>query len=186
VNRKTLFAALACALLVFSMLGCGTTNHLQSIQLSVSNTQPPSVAGNYVNIYGTDQPGRYYVWASYSNGKQVLLSGGVAYQISITPGSTYLSAGGYVPLTFDPNANPPQTIQLSSDGTVTAVSPYVCTWENFATTGTTPNFAYVGSYSVTATYQGLTTPPASLPVASDVVGVTSASNLSGLCNNPPK
>src|ERR1035437_352921 len=84
VNRKTLFAALACALLVFSMLGCGTTNHLQSIQLSVSNTQPPSVAGNYVNIYGTDQPGRYYVWASYSNGKQVLLSGGVAYQISIT------------------------------------------------------------------------------------------------------
>jgi hypothetical protein len=25
VNRTTLFAALACALLVFSMLGCGTT-----------------------------------------------------------------------------------------------------------------------------------------------------------------
>ncbi len=26
VNLKTLFAALACALLVFSMLGCGTSN----------------------------------------------------------------------------------------------------------------------------------------------------------------
>jgi hypothetical protein len=38
VNLKTLFAALACALLVFSMLGCGTTNHLQSVQLSTSNT----------------------------------------------------------------------------------------------------------------------------------------------------
>src|SRR6266481_10026422 len=38
VKRKTLFAALACALLAFSMLGCGTTNHLQSVQLSTSPT----------------------------------------------------------------------------------------------------------------------------------------------------
>src|ERR1035437_10662573 len=35
VNRQTLFSALACALLVFSM-GCGSTNNLQSIQLSAS------------------------------------------------------------------------------------------------------------------------------------------------------
>src|SRR5260370_34137616 len=34
VTLKILFAALACALLVFSMLGCGTTNHLQSITLT--------------------------------------------------------------------------------------------------------------------------------------------------------
>ncbi len=189
MNRKTLFSALAFALLMSSMLGCGATNHLQAIQLSNSNTAPGS---NYINIYGTDNPGHYYVWGSYSNGNTVLLQGdGIAYQISITPGSQFLDnfTDSYIPLTTaccDPNANPPETIQLSPDGLVTAVPPYICTWENFATgSTTTPSFAYVGSYTVTATYQGLTTPPASLPVASDVVGVTSTSNPSGLCNNPP-
>ena len=139
VNRKTLFAALACALLAFSMLGCGATNHLQSIQLSTSNTKPGTGVGTYINLYGADAPGQFFTWGNYSNGKQKLLYGdGVVYQISITPGSYVLYQGGYIPLTtqyYDPNANPPQVIQLSPSGVVTAVTPFICTWENFATTG---------------------------------------------------
>jgi hypothetical protein len=47
VNLKTLFAALACALLVFSMLGCGTTKHLQSITLA-----PASGGSGLFNVKG--------------------------------------------------------------------------------------------------------------------------------------
>jgi len=88
VNRKTLFAALACALLVFSMLGCGTSNKLQSIQLSTSNTQPGTGVGTYINLYGTNAPGQFFTWGTYSNGSQKLLGGsGLSYHIAITPGS---------------------------------------------------------------------------------------------------
>src|ERR1700686_4607673 len=54
VNLKTLFAALACALLVFSMLGCGTTNHLQSITLGASliNGVPPSGQAGFFTLQG--------------------------------------------------------------------------------------------------------------------------------------
>ena len=191
MTRKTLFAALACALLVLSMLGCGTTNKLQSIQLSVSNTVPGTGVGTYINLYGADAPGQFFAWGNYSNGTQKLLGGsGLSYQISITPGSLYLSdatpPGTYSALMFDPNANPPQTVQLSPSGVITAVTPFVCTWENFASaTASAPSFAYVGSYTVTATYGGMITPPAYIPVASDVVGVTSPSNPSSFCATPP-
>lgn len=189
MNRKTLLTALVCALLVFSMLGCGATDKLQSIQLSVSNTVPGTGSSTFINLYGTGSPGQFYVWGNYSNGKQVLLGGGgVAFQIAITPNSLTLdgSSGEYVPLTSNPNADPPQTVQLSPSGTITAVTPFECTWENFAQPpATTPSFAYVGSFTVTATYGGMTTPPAYVPVASDVVGVESTSNPSALCSNPP-
>jgi hypothetical protein len=188
VNRTTLFAALACALLVFSMLGCGTTDKLQSIQLSISPTVPGTGAGTYFDLYGTGTPFQFYVWGNYSNGKQQLLSGNIQYHIMVTPNSLTLdnSTGLYVPLTSDPNANPPQTVQLSPSGVVTAVTPFECTWINTAQPPTTtPSFAYVGSFTVTATTQGLTTPPAYVPVASDVAGVTSTSNPQGLCTNPP-
>jgi hypothetical protein len=80
VNLKTLFAALACALLVFSMLGCGATNHLQSIQLSKSNTLETPMNG--LNVPGISSTPQLYVWENRSNGQAVLLHGeGVAYQI---------------------------------------------------------------------------------------------------------
>ena len=66
----------------------------------------------------------------------------------------------------DPNADPPQTVQLlSPDGLLTAVPPFACTWENLQSRRPPlPSFAIVGCYTVTATYQGMTTPPAFLPV----------------------
>jgi hypothetical protein len=178
VNRQTLFSALACALLVFSMLGCGSTNNLQSIQLSVSNTD--ANAGTGVILY-FDTPVPLYTWGNYSSGKQKLLSNEpVQYLIASTP-------VGFAETGFlgDPNATPPQTVQLSPVGLLTAVTPYVaCTFENVAVPpATTPAFLATGSYVVTATYLGLTTPPAYIGVAT-AGGIVSSSNPSGECYAP--
>ncbi len=128
MKRKTLFAALACALLAFSMLGCGTTDHLQSIQLSTSNTEESP--GSTLTLYGIGGTVQLYTWANYSNGKQVLLHGNqVAYQISSTA-TGFAETGG--PL-GDPNADPPQTVQLlTPNGLLTAIPPFACTWVNTA------------------------------------------------------
>jgi hypothetical protein len=184
VNRKTLFTALACALLVFSMLGCGTSNKLQSIQLSNSSTVESS--GSLL-LYGIGGTAQAYVWGNYSNGKSVLLHGdGVKYQISLTPNSSFSTIEFPYTDFGDPNADPAGTVQLSSSeaGLLTAVQPYLCTFENTATTGTTPAFASIGSYTLTATYGGFTTPPAYVGVASEA-GITSPTNPDGLCTNPP-
>lgn len=179
MNRKTLFAALACALLVFSMLGCGTTNKLQSIQLSTSNTaETPPGTLDLQGIGGTLQ---VYVWGNYSSGKTKLLNdvGGVAYQIVVTADN---------PFAVDPGngelyqlAAPPDTIQLSANGLLTAVTPSACTWENTAAPPlTAPAWSMVGSYSVTATYSGFTTPPVFVAVAS-APGTGGSTNPTGEC-----
>lgn len=177
MKRKTLFTALACALLTFSMLGCGTTNHLQSIQLSTSNAiETPGSTLDLKGIGGTLQ---LYVWGNYSSGKQRLLNnvGGLSYQISITPNSMVLSGGGYVPLT----ALPPNTVEMSPNGLLTATTPFACTWINEAMPpATTPAWAVAGSYTVTATYSGSTTPPAFVVLAS-AVGIADSTNPSGAC-----
>jgi len=180
VRRTNIFAALACALLVFSLLGCGTTNHLQSITLSVSNTNPGSTAGNGFVLY-TNLPVQMYVWGNYSNGKQVLLYGNQrAYQIVSTPvGFPETGVFG------DPNATPPGTVQLSSDGLLTPVLPAACSFANVAVSpATTPSFESTGWYTVTATYQGFTTPPGSVYLATEG-GIVSVSNPTGECYSPP-
>ncbi len=180
MNRKTLFAALACALLVFSMLGCGITNKLQSIQLSTSNTVPN--AGTGVVLFGQGGTANLYVWGNYSDGKQKLLNtvGGVAFQIVLTPGS-FAETGQL----GDPNATPPQTIQLSSIGLLTAITPDACTFANVAgPTASAPSFEATGSYTLTATFSGFTTPPAYVGVAS-AGGIVSTSNPGGLCYAAP-
>jgi hypothetical protein len=175
VKRKTLFAALACALLIFSMLGCGTTNHLQSVQLSTSPTaELPMGTLDLKGVGGTLQ---LYAWGNYSSGAHKLLNNvNVAYQISITPGSK-ASTG----VLGDPNANPAQTVQLTPNGLLTAVTPFACTWINKAVPpATAPAWAIDGTYSVTATYKGLTSPAAFVVVASEA-GVTDTTNPTGAC-----
>lgn len=174
VNRQTLFAALACALLAFSMLGCGTTNDLQSIQLSSSNTTES--APGTVDLSGEGATTQLYTWGNYSSGKQKLLDnlgGAVAYHISITPGS--------VDQFGDPLPTPPSTVLLNPTGLLTAVSPFICTWENSATPpATAPAWGLAGSYSVTATYAGFTTPPVFVAVASEA-GISGTTNPTGAC-----
>jgi hypothetical protein len=178
VNFKSLSTALACALLVFSMIGCGTSNHLQSIQLSQSNTSaaPPGT----LELQGEGATLQLYTWGNYSDGKQKLLNavgGAVAYQIAITPGS------------FDQNGQPlpapPQTVLLSSTGLLTAVTPFICTWGNSAVPpATTPAWGLTGSYSVTATYAGFTSPPSFVAVASEAGNDLNGTNPTGECGPP--
>jgi hypothetical protein len=167
VKRKTLFAALACALLVFSMLGCGTSNKLQSIQISSSNTAELVTGTISVGINGPVQgPIQLYTWGNYSNGKSVLLGGsGLAYQIVVDPDNPYGVNPGDG--TFYLLAAPPDTIQLSTTGLLTAVEPSACSWFNSAVSpATSPAWSVVGSYSVTATYGSFTSPPVFVAMAS--------------------
>ena len=131
VNRKTIFAASACALLVFSMLGCGTTNDLQSIQLSSSNTSaiPPGT----LDLQGEGATAQVYVWGNYSSGKQKLLNdvGGVAYQMTVTPGSVDQFFNTLLPPCQTPQcpnpASPPYTagtVAYDANGLLTAVPPF--------------------------------------------------------------
>jgi len=178
VNRKTLFAALACALLVVSMLGCGTTDKLQSITLSVSNTDP--LAGNGFVLY-TNAPVQMYVWGTYSDEQQRLLGGsGLAFQI-LNPPVGFASTGEF----GDPNATPPGTVQLSTGGMLTPVTPAACSFVNVAVApATTPSFESTGWYTVTATYGAFTTPPGSVYLAT-AGGEVSSTNPTGECYYPP-
>jgi len=180
VNRKTLVSALACALLVFSMLGCNalqTTNHLQSITLSVSNLDPN--AGTAFTVSG-GVPVQMYTWGIYSSGQQRLLYGtGLKYQILSTPFG-FAETGTF----GDPNATPPETVQLSADGQLTPITPPACSYVDVATTGTSPAFQTTGWYIVTATYGGETTPPGSVLMATEGLPATKT-NPTGECGLPP-
>src|SRR4030088_633916 len=88
VKRKTLFAALACALLVFSMLGCGTTNHLQSITLSAKAS---TTTGGFYNLVGEGGTLQLVATGNYSSTNHHDLTNVVNY--SVTPIGTEVNNG---------------------------------------------------------------------------------------------
>lgn len=177
MNRKNFSTALTCGLLIVSMLGCGVTNHLQSVTLSSSNANPN--AGNAFSIkLGVPVP--MYAWGTYSDGKQKLLFGtGLKFQILSTP--TGPPGSG----TFgDPNANPPQDVQLSADGQLTPAVPFgACSFIDVAVSpATSPAFQTTGWYIVTATYGGLTSPQGGVYMQTEGLPVTKT-NPNGQCGN---
>lgn len=174
VKHTPLFLAFACAVLFFSLLGCGT-NHLQSIQLSTSAAS--EVPLGTLEVKGVGGTLQLYTWGNYSSGRTVLLNNrNVTYQISTTPGSV-----AWTGVMGDPNAMPPQTLQLSPNALVTAVSPFACTYINTAIPpATQPAWAVAGSYQVTAKYQGSTSPAAFVVVASEA-GIADSTNPAGQC-----
>jgi hypothetical protein len=176
VNRKTLFAALACALLVFSMLGCGTTNTLKSIQLSTSNTSES--APGTLNLVGEGGTIQVYAWGNYNNGSARLLEGsGISYSIVVSPNS--------VDQFNAPLPTPPETVLLSTTGLLTAVTPFICTWDNGAAPpATSPAWSLAGSYSLTANYGAFVSPPVYVGVASQA-GQYSTTNPTSECGPPP-
>jgi hypothetical protein len=193
VNRKTLFAALACALLVFSMLGCGTTDKVKSIQLSNSNITPNPLPPGTVDLIGEGGTAQLYTWGNYSNGKQLLLGGsGLAYQVSVTPGSTDQNGDPLLPACQPPSCPNPVggpytagTVSFDATALLTAVVPFVCTWVNEAQPpATSPSWFLSGSYTVTATYGSLTSPPVYVAVASQG-GIVSTTNPTGECGPQP-
>jgi hypothetical protein len=152
VNRKNLFAALACALLAFTMLGCNalqTTNHLRSITLTPSG-------GGLFNLKGIGGTLQLVATGTYSNSQTKDLTNLVTYTVTPDPNGIALPA-------------PPLTVTMSPTGLMTAVEPAVCTWHDTQTDLTKPAvWVVTGSYIVTASFQGITSQQAFVTVASAV------------------
>src|SRR5271157_1522148 len=138
VNRKTIFAALACALLVFSMLGCGTTNHLQTITLGASliNGVAPTGQAGFFSLQGNGGTIQLQAIGNYSNGKTNDLSGQVTYTMIVDPVDNVDAFGNPLPA-------PPQTAEISATGLITAVDPATCTWIDTSSDPTKPSWFYV-------------------------------------------
>ncbi len=178
VKRKTIFTAFACALLVFSMLGCGTNNKLQSIQLNASliNGVAPSSQAGFFTLEGNGGTIQLQAIATYTNTKTKDLSNAVTYTMIVDPVNGVDAFGNPLPA-------PPETAQISITGLVTAVEPATCTWVDVSSTPTTPSWFYSGDYVVTATYQGVTSQPVYIPVASSA-GSPVYPYPNGVANNP--
>ncbi len=173
MNRKNFFTALACALLALSLLGCGATNHLQSITLTAltENGGTISSQGGIYNLAGDGTTLQFQATGNYSNGKSVVLhGGGLVYKVIIDPNYTEDYHGNpLLPPCQAPScpspSSPPFTegsVEYSSTGLITAVEPAVCTWVQNGT-----GWFFQGAYQVTATFGGVTSQPAYVPVASE-------------------
>jgi len=150
VTLKILFAALACALLVFSMLGCGTTNHLQSITLT-----PAHGGSGLFNVKGIGGTLQLVATGNYSSGKTKDLTNVVTYSVVPDP------SGQIVP------PAPPSTVTMSPTGLMTAVEPAICLWTDTNPDLTKPpTWALTGDYIVTASFQGVTSQQTFVAVAS--------------------
>jgi hypothetical protein len=172
VNRKNFFAALACALFVVSMLGCGTSNHLQSVTMSVTNQNGQTVtaqSGVY-NLTGDSSTLQLAATGNYTNGKSVPLHGaGLVYNVIVDPNYTTDYTGAALlppcqaPACPTPNSPPftQGTLEYSPTGLITAVEPAVCTWVKQGS-----GWFFQGAYQVTVTYQGVTSQPVIIPIAS--------------------
>lgn len=191
VNRKTLFLAFVCALLVFSMLGCGQTNKLESIQLKAKliNGATTTTQAGTVTLSGNGGTIQLQAVANYTDGKTKDLSNAVTYTVIVDPNHNSDGAGGVLlpacqaPSCPSPSAPPytTGTVEFSATGLITAVEPAVCTWINSApSSSTTPAWSYVGAYVVTASILGVTSQPFYIPIGS-AAGVVSPSNTSGNC-----
>jgi len=171
VNRKTLFAALVCALLVFSMLGCGATNHLQSITLGASlinGVAPTSQTGIY-NLQGDGGTIQLTATGNYSNGKPVPLhGGGLVYTMIVDPNYGQDAYGNaLLPPCYGPCTTSTEgTAEISPTGLVTAVEPATCSWVDPVPAPGAPSWFFVGAYQVTASFGGVTSQPIYIPLAS--------------------
>ncbi len=151
MKRKTLIAALGYALLATSLLGCGGSNKLQSITLSIGG------GGGLFNLVGIGGTLQLKATGNYSNSKTRDLTNVVTY--TVVPDG--VDSGGF------PLPAPPLTATMSPTGLMTAVDPADCTWVNLEPDpAKAPAWALTGSYKVTATFQGITSQPVFVGVAS--------------------
>jgi hypothetical protein len=151
VKRKPFFAALLCALLATTLLGCGATNKLQSITLTIAGQ---SGTFNLQGIGGTLQ---LKATGTYSSAKTKDLTNKVTY--TVVPDGTDVFGAAL--------NSPPLTVTMSPTGLMTAVDPAVCTWENLEQDDTKPPvWVLDGSYKVTASFGGITSQPVFVSVAS--------------------
>jgi hypothetical protein len=125
-----------------------------------------------LNVPGISSTLQLYTWGNYSSGEQKLLLGQpVKYQIVLDPDYNVDALNRPLPQPFS-DSGLPQVLQLSPTGLLTAIDPAVCTYYDVAeivppsTTAPAPSWQLSGSYDVTATFAGFTTPPANIGVSS--------------------
>jgi hypothetical protein len=151
VKRKSLITALGCGLLAISLLGCGGSNHLQSITLSIGGTN------GFFNLVGIGGTLQLKATGEYGSTKTKDLTNVVTWSVvpdGVDSNGVALSA-------------PPLTVTMSPTGLLTAVDPAVCTWVNLQPDPTKdPSWALTGSYKVTASFGGVTSQPVFVGVAS--------------------
>ena len=183
VKHKSIPAALLCVLALFASLGCGTSNKLESIQISSSNTAEVDTGTVSIGINGpVAGPIQLYVWGNYSSGKTKLLTSSLGWNMVVNPDS---------PDAVDPSDNSlyplaplPNTLELSTTGLLTAINPSACTWLNSNYGNTKASgaaWSMVGNYMVTATYGSLTTPPVFVAMASAPGAADEKTNPTGAC-----
>jgi len=150
-TRKKVFVALSIALSFFGLLGCGTSNHLQTIMLTSGSS---SGTFNVKGIGGTLQ---LKAIGNYSSKNTHDLTNVVTYVV--TPTGTD-SNGTALPAT-------PQTLTMNVTGMATAVDPAACTYSNLQPDPALPAaWVLTGSYQVVATFQGISSQPVFIGVAS--------------------
>ena len=179
MKRTTLSALLVCGILIFSLLGCGTTNHLQSITLTVPNGT--ALQGGVYNLKGDGSTLQLKATGNYSNSKTKDLTNAVTWNVVIDPVYTLDAFDNAL---LPPCATPCQTagqgtLEYSPTGLVTAVAPATCTWIDVSPVGQPAAWFFVGDYQVTATFGGITSQPIYIPIAS------SAGNTDDIFANPP-
>ena len=152
MERKTLITALGCALLAISLLGCGGSNKLQTIEISIGDSN------SMYNLKGIGGTLQLKVTGNYSNSKTHDLTNVATYSIIPDP-------------VLSPNLPvPPLTVTLSNTGLLTAVQPGICTWQNVQPDPnkviTDPIWVIDGDYVVTASFDGVTSQQVFVTVAS--------------------
>jgi hypothetical protein len=188
VNRKTLFAALACALLVFSMLGCGATNHLQSITLQASsiNGTPTTSQPGFYDVVGDGSTVQLQAMGNYTNGQSKDITSQVTFQLIVDPNYTKNAYGGSLLAPCVGACQSGQgTAQLSVTGLVTAVEPATCTWVDPVPAPGVATWYFVGAYQATASTQGITSQPVYIPLASQAGNPNNVFTTPNLIDNNP-
>ena len=157
------------------MLGCGTTNHLQSITLSAAliNGVAPTGQSGFFTLQGNGGTIQLKATGNYSDGKTKDLTHQVTFSMVADPINNVDAFGILLPA-------PPQTAQISATGLVTAVDPATCTWVDISPDPAKFAWFYSGDYVVTASFQGITSQPVYIPVASSAGNTT----YNGIVNNP--
>ena len=168
MKRETLITALGCALLATTLLGCGGSNNLQSITLTIGGT------GGTFNLKGIGGTLQLKAIGNYSSTKTKDLTNLVTYTVIVDPVNSVDAFGQSL-------LAPPQTVTLSPTGLLTAVEPAVCTWVDLSPDPTKPSWAISGDYQITATFRGVTSQPVFVAVSSAAGNPVSPN---GDANNP--
>ena len=192
---KHILAALGCALLALNTVGCGafkgSTSDLKTITLTVSaiNGTVVTGAGGIVTLKGLGGTLQLQATGEYTGGTTKDLTHVVVYNAVVDPVTNMGIYGALIPPCQPPSCPDPSqppytsgTLEYSQTGLVTAVEPANCTWVNGAVDpSTTPSWSYEGDNIITSTYQGITSQPIYVPIASAAGIYDQYSNPTGAC-----